>query len=142
MSKEAYVSFKVAELLKDKGFNWECRSFYEYFSSIITMYQGMLPELSEAARNYNKEEYRDICSRPTQQMAMRWLREEHDTMIIPNRDKIVDVAPEPFYDYYCIIRYNGYEYWVSSLDLPEGQHYTEYEDAVEAALEYVLTNLI
>ena len=114
MEKEQYVSFETSQLLKCKGFDWETDKVYS------------------------------LCGFPivTQQMAMRWLRETHDIMIIPNRDKIVDVASEPFYDYFCTIFHNGNEYWVSSLDLPEGQHYTEYEDVVEAAILFCLKNII
>lgn len=139
MNKEAYVSFKIAELLKDKGFNWECRSFYEYFSSMITMYQGMLPELSEAARNYNKEEYKDICSRPTQQMACSWLR-ERGVHIMPTIGCDVDRTPRIFYGA-VIALFNDYGD-IDYRDPLDESGYNEPEDAIEAALEYCLTNLI
>lgn len=135
--KEAYVKFETAKLLKEKGFDWECRSFYEYFSSVITMYQGMLPELSEAARNYNKEEYRDICSRPTQQMAMRWLWEEKGLNV------------NAIYGDYPALKKS---FWMPQIDSLNGcygvddedffREYDSREECVEAALEYALTNLI
>lgn len=130
--KEAYVKFGTAQRLKQKGFDWDT---YHYYDEIGRTWS------EDVLCDWNHRTTPEV-SCPTQQMAMRWLREEHDIMIVPNRDKIVDVAPDPFYDYYCIIRHNGNEYWVSSLDLSEGQHYTEYEDAIEAALQYCLTNLI
>lgn len=124
--KEAYVKYETAQLLKEKGFRGDCIAYY-----------------NDDGKRYislNAELHPLPC--PTQAVACRWLREEHGIMITPDRDKIVNVAPEPFYDYWCTIRHNGNEYWVSSLDLPDAQHYTEYEDVVEAALQYCLTNLI
>lgn len=135
--KEAYVTYETAKLLKEKEFDWGCCSYWCIFPNgdrVHTDYGHFA--------NHNGVETDKFVSRPTQQMAMRWLREEHGIMITPDRDKIVNVAPEPFYDYWCTIRHNGNEYWVSSLDLPDAQHYTEYEDVVEAALQYCLTNLI
>lgn len=138
--KEAYVTYEVAKLLKEKRFDWECLARYDksIFSNNISIFtEGNAIDWNTY---YYSSDYK--CSAPTQQMVCRWLREKHDIMIIPNRDKIVDVAPESFYDYWCLIRYNGNEYWVSSLDLPDGQHYIEYEDVVEAALEFTLKNFI
>jgi hypothetical protein len=140
--KEAYVKIETAQLLKEKGFDWECcNHFYCRKEDGKVVERWMLfPADRNSDRWVNK--YAEYISAPTQQMAMRWLREEHGIMITPDRDKIVNVAPEPFYDYWCTIRHNGNEHWVSSLDLPDSQHYTEYEDVVEAALKYCLTNLI
>lgn len=143
--KEAYVTFEVAKLLKEKSFDWEVRTYYNEDGDELRLHDDFSDMSNSEIDTCDPDyiDYLDIhCTRPTQQMAMRWLRENYDIMIIPNRDKIVDVAPEPFYDYYCIIRHNGNEYWISSLDLPDAQHYTEYEDVVEAALQYCLTNLI
>ena len=81
MIEEAYVSFETAKLLKEKGFDVPCLSYYEYFRSNVTMYQGYVPELSDSCTNHNDRGNYDIYSRPTQQMAMRWLREVHNLFL-------------------------------------------------------------
>lgn len=135
--KEAYVTFDTAELLKEKNFDWECRSYYEYFSSDVTLFQGMLPELSEAASNFNNKGY-DICSRPTQQMAMRWLREEKGIHICT----VPDLSSDKFY---VSIAVNVNGKWRLHANFPApllNEKYIKCEDAVEAALKYTLTKLI
>lgn len=53
MIVEDYVSFETAKLLKEKGFNGECQTFYG--------------------------DYKYLC--PTLQMTMKWLREVHNIHI-------------------------------------------------------------
>lgn len=69
MIEEDYVSFETAKLLKEKGFDWECktRKFY--------------PE-----PEYDAESPDGVYA-PTIQMAMKWLREVHniDISVTPDR---------------------------------------------------------
>ena len=66
---EDYVSFETAKLLKEKGFDWECktRKFY--------------PE-----PEYDVESPNGVYA-PTLQMAMKWLREVHDAIVNVFYDK-------------------------------------------------------
>ena len=66
---EDYVSFETAKLLKEKGFDWECktRKFY--------------PE-----PEYDAESPNGVYA-PTLQMAMKWLREVHDAIVNVFYDK-------------------------------------------------------
>ena len=137
MIEEAYVSFEVAKLLKEKGFDIPCDSYYDYFSSNVTMYQGYVPEFSGNCTNHNGRDNHDVYSRPTQQLAMRWLREEHNIHIsvyLFNREKSItkdssytcDIATEKMSSQYGHLR----GVWKT------------YEEACEAAIKYCLENLI
>lgn len=133
MITEDYCSFKVSKLLKEKGFLKEIDlritqnlSFYDntglhynlnrYYSSLI------LDKINVVA--------------PTHQMAMKWLREEKNIVIIiePHR---YDYVNEKNKSYSCSlwIGDNYYEYI-------ESRDYFSYAEAVEAALKYSLENLI
>lgn len=131
--KEAYVTFDTAELLKEKNFDWECRSYYEYFSSDVTLFQGMLPELSEAESNFNNKGS-DICSRPTQQMACDWVEETYGFFIEVWR---YNDSSDGSYRY-CYRIINGASKYVTNIV----SDYLSKHEAIEAALQYVLTNLI
>ena len=65
--KEAYVSFEVAKVLKEKGFNWECRTCYEHGE--------LKTEVFRRDVNWNgRHEVWELMSAPTHQMACAWLR--------------------------------------------------------------------
>ena len=77
MITEDYVSFEIAKLLKEKGFDVECD--YLYIDGKVVRAQG-------GACNWNKGEtlfadYKNECSAPTIQTAMKWLREAHHYFI-------------------------------------------------------------
>lgn len=123
MIKEAYCSFEVSKLLKEKGFD----KFIDY---------GWDEQLfdKEHPRGFslgfdNKEHW---ISCPTHQMAMKWLREEKN-IIINVWYNSVDYAAE----YFEPNTQTGIGNFVFI-----GDEYYTYEEAVEAALKYVLKNLI
>ena len=78
MTQEAYVSFENAKLLKEKGFDEECYTCY-----IINEIQHY------DYKSRNSDLIEGVISAPTQQMAMRWLREVHG----------LHISAEPCYDY-------------------------------------------
>lgn len=122
MIKEAYVSFEVAKLLKEKGFNW--RTQYVYTSDGT----GSTPP-----KIGNWKAKSDI-QKPTQQMAMRWLREQYDLHIIAFPYKAND-KKKWCCQVYKTFNLLGYGKYINdTLD--------SYEDAVEAAIKYSLENLI
>ena len=115
--KEAYVKIETAQLLKEKGFDWDTDKVYE--------------------RSLMACRYEDFPM-PTQQMACSWLREEHDIDIIPVIRHSLKYAQEsPFRDYACRVYDSD-----GNIVLSATKWYSRYEDAVEAALQYCLTNLI
>ena len=67
---EDYCSYEVAKLLKGKGFDWECISYYvdDEPDDIKYSFCGETNSIWESR----------CCSAPTLQMAMKWLREVHN----------------------------------------------------------------
>lgn len=133
MIAEDYVSFEIAKLLKDKGFDEPCRAYWDDQPKldVHTLFFSVEPiKNSERAGN-------DI-SCPIHQMAMKWLRKKHNILItiIPQEIKVgIDVLCYGIYriteDLYQPL-YNGK---VNNL-------VDSYEDTIEAALKYSLENLI
>lgn len=118
--KEAYCSYKISKLLREKGFDERIFEFYEG-DKIKYARNGEGFRLSELPGIY----YPHI----THQMAMAWLREKKDVYIEIRRSLNT-------YLYGAIIAEGIVEkYRIKNT-------YNFYEDAVEAALEYVLENLI
>lgn len=125
MTQEAYVSFKVAKLLKKKGFDWDCTSHFD--SNHI--------ECPNTPMNFNSTKY--WVSRPTHQMACAWLREVHKVLIVI--DAYHADHWEGYIDSFEISIYSH----ASTIIVPnEIAHHTDYEEAVEAAIKYCLENLI
>lgn len=116
MIKEQYVSFEVAKLLKEKGFKEETHGNY-YLGG---KFDGEFEESSKV--NWNKF-FKTPIAAPTQQMAMRWLREVHDIKIM------IRPYVDGTYSYEIL---NGF--WYVNFD--------SYEDAAEAAIKYCLENLV
>lgn len=71
MIEESYVSFDTAKMLKEAGFDVPCRSYYELEDGEIVRKDSI------GSSDYNA--YEDtVCSRPTQALAERWLREVYN----------------------------------------------------------------
>ena len=71
MTQEAYVSYEVAKLLEEKGFDTP-----SYITGHVYSEHGTLQ--SNTSFRSVKNNYITAC---TQQMAMRWLREKHNIYI-------------------------------------------------------------
>ena len=74
MIKEAYVSFELAKLLKEKGFDEPCYQKYDSDGELSFNHVGYI----------NSEKSCDdfYALAPTHQMAMAWLREIHNIFIV------------------------------------------------------------
>ena len=113
MITEDYVSFEVAKLMKEKGFKERTNMPY------VDDYQRL------------------VCYIPTLQMAMKWLREEHNLhfLLSPyNRDS------NPLVVYYNIDVVKPPEF-AESFYSNIGKDLL-YEEACEEAIRYCLENLI
>ena len=123
MITEDYVSFEVAKLLKEKGFDERCRNSYNLEGKFYVHTQWHYPITTMG------------YVAPTHQMAMKWLREVHGIFIAINNDDLD-------FNWQCYDLINR----DSTLDpkiLSESYAgYKAYEEAVEAALKYSLENLI
>lgn len=115
---EDYVSFEVAKLLKEKGFDGQC----VMFKNIVKKTFGT---------TWNTESKCRIPI-PTHQMACKWLREVHK----------IDI--EIFVTYKNEIPH--YQWRIECLNnqdtIVETLCCITYEKAVEAAIKYTLENLI
>ena len=115
MITEDYVSFETAKLLKEKGF--DCivtRSFFEHDNCYAPCDPSEVPR-------------KDAIAIPTHQMAMKWLRKEHNINL--------NISWNPsFKDYFVEIFKPTLLYSTTT--------YQSYEEACESAIKYCLNNLI
>lgn len=138
MITEDYVSFKTAKLLKEKGFDEECWYWYEedgYFKDSNDDY-GFQSNSCHISDDF-------ICSAPTLQMAMKWLREDKKILI-----SIFCHIDKGYW--FCIQHFINSPYKFATSEsihrkeeiLGKIQYYDTYEQACDAAIKYCLENLI
>ena len=137
--KDEYVTFDTAKLLKEKGFDWFTFGYYTMDDYDSPPYFGIE---NLCADNWNGEddEVNDFWfSAPTQQMACRWLREEHNILVcvLP-----CEVGAGVMDYTYCIYRIHSDNYYFEPLAQGRIEEAMDYENTLEAGLEYVLKNLI
>ena len=130
MITEDYCSYKVAKLLKEKGFP---------MSEHLFMYvnkDGKLMTDHQACLTMTNEEYRtffdDYIPTVTQALAMKWLREEQGIVITIDYDEDEDCEDNERYGF-TVYRKNKRE-----IDLAT---FPTYEEAVDAALKWCPTEL-
>lgn len=119
MTQEAYCSYEVAKLLKEKGFNERSAASYDS--------KG---QLQEGYGYWNKTPI--WYAAPTHQMTVAWLSKIHKIFI----EVYLDKAPNFEYTVFSVVWDNG----LNSVWRADG--FTTCEQAVEAALKYTLENLI
>lgn len=135
MVKEAYVSFETAKLLKEKGFDEVCIGFY---TPEKELHLTLLGESNSIWKDAS-------ISAPTQQMAMRWLREEclMDCFV---GAKAFEPQSGKLSGYSANVWYKSKNnqgiccYWVYPPQ--DKECWESYEDAAEAAIQYCLTKLL
>ena len=117
---EDYVSFEVAKLLKEKGFDQNCATYY---------LDG------QVWRHYHCEvipKGKQIYAAPTQAMAMKWLREVHNLHIdIDPSEGDWNPTVLELENWSCVVKFGD--------EIPIQD---SYEEACEAAIKYCLENLI
>lgn len=130
MIAEDYVSYEVAKLLKESGFDWMCNGYYNKDDDDSEPYFGD----GEGADNWNNQapSVRDLWfSAPTHQMAMKWLRKNN-----------IIVTPQPEYFSCDKCETWGIDIWADDNYEKLSGDFPTYEQAVDAALKYCLTELI
>lgn len=159
---EDYVSFEIAKLLKEKGFRQWCYKCYgtavyhkgepiSFDEEHDLLDAGLGDEIEYVEGGYlydfgcdNRKENAKVWAAPTLQMAMKWLREEHNLFI--------GIHPRlSFTDYYWItadiyrVKKKSSLYHVEDVDdynCVASCDGTSFEDACESAIKYCLKNLI
>ena len=125
---EDYCSFETAKLLKEKGFDAPCLSYF------WTEENGANISYCETPFT-NQQLYSGQTLRPTLQMAMKWLRE---------KNWFICIIPLAFYCGEKACKF-GYNIWaddnleIDEFDTPK---FNTYEEATESAIKYCLENLI
>ena len=119
---ENYCSFEVAKLLKEKGFDAECRAAYTNYGKLFTTQIQQYITNALCSRGYLWD-----CTAPTIQMVMKWLREVHKLHIEPHIQAHKN--------------YNGNIYNLDG-ELLLGFPSESPEQACEAAIKYCLEHLI
>ncbi len=125
--EEDYCSFEISKLLKEKGFDESCNSFY------------ILLDNGEYRYTMSDFPYKNSCkynvssfARPTHQMAMKWLREKKNIyiqirfsgLIVPVTKYVVDIL-------------DAEGNWIDN-NLEERTYY----DIVESTLKFCLSRLV
>ncbi len=133
MINEDYVSYKIAKLLEEKGFDEKISMVYTSCGELCkcTRYDSIRnSNYNDITKNYFE------CTAPTLQMAMKWLREVHHLVI---QIEFIDFLEHGEVWLYSIIERKTIKQLTS-----RGEDFTEhsYEEACEAAIEYCLENLI
>ena len=120
---EDYCSFEIAKLLKEKGFDVPTMYFFSADGNKIKFQQA---------------HYIDDVARPTQSLAIKWLREVHKIFVEP----FVAIDLNGKY-HYCFRLLNSIcKDILEPKDLVKIDFKDTYEQAVESALKYALENLI
>lgn len=117
---EDYVSFEIAKMLKEKGFDEPCDNYYHQSSD-----EPQQLTLDEMYYSYD-----EFLKAPTHQMAMKWLREVHNIQI--------QITP-------IISRHKDWTFGIYKDFNPidsKLQCFDTYEQACEEAIKYCLENLI
>ena len=134
MIKERYVSFEVATLLRNKGFNEPCRGVYE--EKVLRI---------NTLCDWFNSDFSEYVAAPTQAMACDWIEETFNISIevwvgiIGYRIEILNALKDPNIAASSIIR----DFNDDALcgDNSDGS-WSSKELAYNEALKYVLTNLI
>lgn len=131
MLTEDYCDFKIAKLLKEKGFKGDGEHFYE--DNKITNYINYWFRITP-------EERYEAIEAPTIQMAMKWLRELGYLIIIT----IIRDGNDSQCLSYNIYKMNKED---KELEIIFNNYFPEfsidsYKETIEAAIKYVLENLI
>ena len=133
MITEDYVSFETAKLLKKKGFDEGC-SFV-----VSTISKGVMPVSWPTTNSEIEDEKASLIALPSLQMAMKWLRKEHNLAISTS------VTIDGWRSYVSQIKLDGEGFVVDIIDgIDDGNipNSDTYEQACEAAIKYCLEKLI
>lgn len=111
---DVHVSRELATLLKQAGFNWKCRGFFDDTG----FHDG-----SVECTNYNSDTCKYLKA-PTLEVAQRWLREtqKYQVAVLPDGLK--------GYTFLCFL-------YKESITQPF-KHYSTYEEALEAGIKKML----
>ena len=129
INHEYYVSFEVARLLKEVGFDWEIKTFY---------FMGQIGEtMLGDAKNHNFSN--QFISAPTLDVAQRWLREVKHLDISIHYDPTIKSQPYVYFIYDVEEKFNDILGIISPIthSYSDGYFY-KYEEAQEEGIKKAL----
>ena len=117
MIEEQFVSFETAKMLKEAGFDEVCRSAYYATGHSAVMHERN----SMLSPGY--------ASRPTQALAARWLREEHNIFIQLN----------PTFDGWLLDLFDlkKHQYILTNKDANADSYEQALEDGLQEAIKLI-----
>lgn len=138
MIHEEIVTFEVAKLAKEKGFNVPTDRYYHIYDDVIEA-QNSLEMTGDGCADFYNSLNRCRCAAPTQSLLQRWLREE----------KGITICADIFDDgwFFDISTFYKQDTGIYEVDIPYKSSnvspvYDTYELALEDALKYTLENLV
>ena len=126
MIHDEIVTYEVAKLAKEKGFNEYVEAFYA---------EGCDTAHSQGPEKWN--EYKGRYAAPTQSLLQRWLREE--------KGLIIAISVDIDHDLHRLCYQYGICYYFDGRTMEYHNCYDafgRYELALEDALKYALENLV
>lgn len=97
MTEENIVTFQVAKLAKEKGFNWKVRYSYGHKINPHIAYPKEDYSIPSDFNSPNMgRNWSHLYSAPTQSLLQKWLREVHDIHIYINIDSYKPDKPKFF----------------------------------------------
>lgn len=141
MITEDYVSFDTAKLLKEKGFNEQLDTVYSEYGELHKVFDKEFYESTNSFITLSNSNYNDITrakygffvTAPTLQMAIKWLKEEHNLGVIPHWSQVSGEFGCHIYD----LTKKGSQEYHSIRGSFDG-----FEEPAELGIKYCLENLI
>ena len=132
---EDYVSFETAQLLKEKEFDEIC----SYIWGITHINKSCVLQkwIITNGQIKNSDLTDGAYTAPTQSLALKWLREVHNQIIIIKYGNVGFVEESILQWWWELLNTKGE---LHACNIVDGNK--SYEEAVEAALKYTLENLI
>lgn len=135
MITEDYVSFETAKLLKEKGFDERCNHYYKNEKYLVDLGYTNI-------HSYANSDLIEEFAAPTLQMAMKWIRIEHNIHIEPHI-----IKTKCSYGYmpnYIDLKELKAHLPLDEFDFSNADKYVciTPDKACEVALKYCLENLI
>lgn len=140
--KPTYCSFEIAKLLKEKGFDVHCDSYFNNSEYVLTN-----------VGNYNSKDqgkYKPHYSRPTNNVIIQWLRVNHSisiSIITGNNAKgFIYFAQIAFVDKEDVFRIHTLKMddyiKIENMGLAWNKVFESYEQAENESIFYILNNLL
>ena len=137
MTHEQFIEPETARLAKQAGFDWKCNHYY-FTQNCKTEVKS---DFRHPAQNYNepmatldsKSFEFEVCSRSTQSVLQRWLRDVKNIVLLVDFNNDEDCDENERY---------GVTIYIGNERIVELATYPTYEEALEAGLQNCLRLLI